>query len=411
MVILIKFKNNIVLTSYTVLIGLIAGLIIWSFITVMNLGIHFFWEYIPEAINFNYYPIVVCLIGGLIIGLWKEKYGDAPEELNEVMKKVKKEHRYPYNNIFPSIISAILPLMIGASIGPEAGLTGIITGLCTWVSDKLRIFNNELEELTSIGITATLGTIFASPIFGFVEPIENEEGSKLPKTSKNILYFVVILSSFGIFIFLNHLTNTQTGLHSIGTTTLTNLNYLYVILLIILGILLSYFYSISSKLIKLLFKNLKENYIIKGVIGGLLLGVIGTLLPLTMFSGEEQIYLLIDNGAQIGLVILILTSIVKIALTNLCIETGLKGGHFFPMIFSGTAMGYAMSILLSMDPIISMSIVTTSFMANILKKPIAVVLLLMIIFPVNLIPLMLFSAVISCLFKTPKVLQSTEYPD
>ena len=402
---MVELKNNLLLTLYTVVIGVIAGSIIWCFIRFMNLGINFFWEYLPSLINFKYYTIVVCLIGGLLIGLWKSKYGDAPDELNEVIRLVKKEHRYPYNNIFTSIVSAILPLILGASVGPEAGLTGIIAGLCTWAGDKLNIFNNELEELAHIGITASLGTIFLSPLFGFVEPIENEEESKLPKTSKNILYFVAILSSFGIFIFLNHLTNTHSGLHSIGAADLANINYFYVILLMAIGIALSYMYFISHRMVKVIFKNLENNFIIKGVIGGLLLGIIGTLLPLTMFSGEEQIYLLLGTGAQLGLMVLILTSLIKIVLTNVCIETGLKGGHFFPMIFSGTAMGYAMSVLLNMDPIVAMSIVTTSFMASILKKPLAVVLLLMIIFPMNLIPLMLVSAVIACLFETPEILQ------
>ncbi|WP_407381127.1 chloride channel protein [Methanobrevibacter sp.] len=396
-------KNNLLLKIYTVIIGIIAGAIIWCFIRGMNFGIHFLWDYLPGLIDFKYYTIIVCLIGGLLIGLWKNKYGDSPEELNEVIKTVKKDHRYSYNNIFSSTVSAILPLILGASVGPEAGLTGIIAGLFTWIGDKLKIFNDELEELAHIGITATLGTIFASPMFGFVEPIENEESS-LPKTSKNILYFVAILSSFGIFILLNHLTHNHAGLHSIGTATPDNLNYLGIILMIILETVLSYVYFISHKLSKTVFKNLKDNFILKGVIGGLILGIIGTLLPLTMFSGEEQIYILMETGAQVGIIILILTSIIKIVLTNICIETGLKGGHFFPLIFSGTAMGYAMSIILNMDPVISMAITTTSFMAGILRKPLAVVLLLIIIFPMNLIPLMLVSAVIPCLVETPKFL-------
>lgn len=399
-----RHEKDILLLLYIIFIGVISGVIIWSFLKLMNLGIYFFWDYVPGLINFKYYTLVLCLSGGLLIGLWKHKFGQRPEELITVINKVKKDHRYSYNNIFSSIVSSLLPLIFGASVGPEAGLIGIIAGLYTWIGDKIKIFNNEVDELAKIGITATLGTIFVSPIFGFVEPIENEDNIELPKTSKNIQYFVAILSSFGIFILLNHLTNNNMGLHSIGTATLTNLNYLYIILLMFIGVILAYLYFVSSKIIKVLFKNLIDNIILKCVIGGLLLGIIGTLLPLSMFSGEEQIYLLLENGAEISLIIIILTSIMKILLTNICIESGLKGGHFFPMIFSGIAMGYAMGIVLHMDPIISMSIVTASFMANILKKPLAVVLLLMIIFPMNLMPLILAAAVISSLFKTPEVL-------
>ena len=76
------------------------------------------------------------------------------------------------------------------------------------------------------------------------------------------------------------------------------------------------------------------------------------------------------------------------------------------MIFSGIAFGYGMSIILNMDPVISMAVVTSSFLANIMKKPLAVVLLLMIVFPSNLIPIMLASSIIACLFKTPKILEN-----
>ena len=127
-----------------------------------------------------------------------------------------------------------------------------------------------------------------------------------------------------------------------GTTTLTNLNITYVILLILLGIFLAYFYFLSNKLVKLAFQNFKENPITKAVIGGLFLGILGTLLPLTMFSGEEQIYVLLENGAQLGFLVLLLTALLKIVLTNICIETGLKGGHFFSYdIFrNGTGLCY-----------------------------------------------------------------------
>lgn len=400
-----KLKNRILFLIYTMIIGAFAGTIIWTFLKAMSIGIEFFWIYLPKKINFKYYTIVVCLIGGIIIGLWKWKFGDSPEELEVVIKKVKKEKRYQYNNIFSSIVSALFPLLIGASVGPEAGLTGIIAGLCTWVGDKLKHLFKEVQDLTAIGVTATLGTIFKSPMFGFIEPLEGEEENNLPKTSKIVLYFTAILSSFGVFMLLNRIVGGEMGMPSVGTASFKNINFLYIVILTIIGIILGYIYFISHKIVKTIITP-KTNIILRCTIGGLILGIIGTILPLTMFSGEEQIITIIETGRNIGIIILIVTSITKIILTNICIESGLKGGHFFPMIFSGIALGYAMGIILNVDPVISMAVVTSSFLANIMKKPLAVVLLLMIVFPANLIPIMLASSIIACLFKTPKILEN-----
>ena len=121
-----------------------------------------------------------------------------------------------------------------------------------------------------------------------------------------------------------------------------------------------------------------------------------------MFSGEEQVEIVLKTGTEIGILILILTSIFKVILTNICIESGLRGGHFFPNIFSGIALGYAFSIILNIDPVISMATVISAFLSNVMKKPLAVVLLLIIVFPINTIPIMLLSSVLSCI-KTPIV--------
>ena len=98
----------------------------------------------------------------------------------------------------------------------------------------------------------------------------------------------------------------------------------------------------------------------------------------------------------------LLLDILVIILTNICIESGLKGGHFFPMIFAGVAVGYAFSMILGIDPIIAAATLSTAFLANIIKKPLATVLLLMIVFPANLIPIMLVAAVAGAFLSVPK---------
>ena len=399
-----KIKNTFLFILYTAILGAIVGAIIWIFLRLMNLGINLIWEKVPSALNFPFYTLLLCAIGGLLIGLWKRKFGNYPDELNEVLGKVKKTGRYPYNNVFSISGSALFPLLLGASVGPEAGLTGIIAGLCTWVGDKLKHFSNELKELTKIGISATLGTIFHSPMFGFMEPLEEDKKTVLPKKSKIVLYFTAILSSFGIFWLLNKIFGVHTGIEGLGPANIELHDYLYAVPLCAVGILLGYFFMLSRKLTQIIFKPIKDKIVLTCAIGGLLLGISGTVLPLTLFSGEHQISQVAESAPSFGIAVLLITAAVKLILTNICITSGLKGGHFFPVIFCGICVGFSISLITGIDAVFCSGIVTTAFIAHTLKKPLAAVLLMMIVFPVHLIPIMLFSAFAANIFKTPKFL-------
>lgn len=45
------------------------------------------------------YPLIVCIVGGLLIGYFDKKTGARPEELTKVMAKVKQDGRYSYEGI------------------------------------------------------------------------------------------------------------------------------------------------------------------------------------------------------------------------------------------------------------------------------------------------------------------------
>ena len=403
-----KAKNNFLFLLYTILLGAVVGAIIWAFLKVMNLGIEFLWDYVPSKISFPLYTLIICTVGGLLIGLWKKKFGDYPEELNTVMGQVKKTGRYPYNNVFSVLGSALFPLLLGASIGPEAGLTGVIAGLCTWVGDKLKRYKKEVDELTAIGMSATLGTIFRSPMFGFIEPIESDRETTLPKTSKIVLYITAILSSFGVFILLNKLTGSSTSMESMDFGGMELTDYLYAIPITAASILAGYLYFAFKRLTSGLHKRFSRFMILRATVGGLLLGVSGTFLPLTMFSGEHQIGEVTETAAKIGAVMLLVIAVVKLLLTNVCIDSGLKGGHFFPVIFCGVCIGCSMSLLFGINMVFCAAAATAALVGHTLKKPLATVLLLMIVFPVRLIPIMLFAAAAAKFIPTPKAFITTE---
>ncbi len=401
-----KVKNNAVFLLYTMLLGGIVGTIVWGFLRLMNLGIFFLWDYLPSQFDFPLYTLCLCTLGGVLIGFWKRKFGDYPEELHVVLGTVKKTGRYSYHNVFSTLGSALFPLLIGASVGPEAGLTGVIAGLCSWIGDKLKRFQHEITELTAIGLSATLGTIFKSPMFGFIEPIESDKDTVLPKTSKIVLYFTAILSSFGVFILLNRLFGVKMGMESLAAEKQDFLSYLYAVPLTLIGIVAGYLFFVFQKLTSVPNNKLKKFVVLRAAAGGLLLGISGTFIPLTMFSGEHQIGEVMESMKDIGAVMLIAVAVVKLLLTNICISSGLKGGHFFPVIFCGVCIGCSMSLLLGVNAVFCAAVVTTALVGHTLKKPIATVLLLMIVFPPRLIPVMLFAAIAARTIPTPKALLS-----
>lgn len=146
-----KIKNKLLFMLYALCLGAIIGAIIWIFMKLANTGIELLWIKLPSIIQVPFYTIIICTIGGIIIGIWKKFTGDYPEEMEKVIKTTKKEGKYKYDKTGVIFVSSLLPLVFGASVGPESGLIGIIVGLCSWLSDKFKHLFKEIKELTHRG--------------------------------------------------------------------------------------------------------------------------------------------------------------------------------------------------------------------------------------------------------------------
>ena len=72
---------------------------------------------------------------------------------------------------------------------------------------------------------------------------------------------------------------------------------------------------------------------------GLLLGLTMHWLPLVPFAGEEQLRPLLEGVNRAGPSVLMISAIVKLLLLGLCLETGWRGGIFFPLFLVACAAG------------------------------------------------------------------------
>lgn len=393
---------------FAVCIGGSIGAFIWAFLRIMGIGQELLFTALPEQIHIPYFVLVACIVGGVVIGVYEKIFHASPDNMEAVMAEIKKEGKYPCDHLMIRTIGALLPLVFGASLGPEAGLTGIIAGLCFWAGSKFRYAGKHIEELSQIGLGAALGVIFGSPLFGYSYVEEDDSPAEYGKTVRMVTYITAIIGGFGVFVLLGSLFGGGTGLPRLSAPDIGNRERFSVILLIpagvVAGVAYTLFHTVSSRFFDAL--RGKCGVIVCTVLGGICIGVFGMIVPFSMFSGESQMEVLAETYLEYTPVLLIGIGIGKIFLTNVCIESGWKGGHFFPVIFGGVSIGYGMGMICSVEPGFGAAVVTAALLGYMMKKPVAVVLLLMLCFPVDTIVWMLVAAAVGA--GVPAVLQKKD---
>ena len=118
-----------------------------------------------------------------------------------------------------------------------------------------------------------------------------------------------------------------------------------------IGGTVGWLFMLSIRRLLRLFQPMQRHVVLRGLIGGLGMGLIGALLPLTLFSGEAETAELVNQAAEIGVLMLIVLGFAKLLATSLVLATGWKGGYIFPIMFTSVALGMAVNLLFPGIPV------------------------------------------------------------
>lgn len=384
-----RMSNGMLFFCFAALTGVLIAVVIWLYLKIANVGITLIWDMVPQYIDFEHYTLVMCLAGGLVVGIFHKVYGPYPESMADSVKRLKNTGTYPYKNLPITVVAAFLSLFFGGAVGPESGLVCLLLGMSCWAMDQFGLARLKMETYTGSNPYISRWFVFREMLKGIKLPADKlvyDKEKVIWKRSEQILAGVTTgLTALIIYELLNKLFGSGLSVPHLSGGSMGLKDRFSAILLIAVGIGAGYLFLIFKKLASLFFEKLRNKnlHILNAVLGGLVLGLIGTRFPMAMFSGGNAIQAMQYEYYQYTPYLLILIGVIKLFLTNVCIESGWRGGHFFPVIFSGVSIGFGFSSILGTNQMFSVVVVTAALLGTMLQQPLGALVLGMIFFPMQ----------------------------
>jgi H+/Cl- antiporter ClcA len=166
----------------------------------------------------------------------------------------------------------------------------------------------------------------------------------------------------------------------------------------LVGGLAGILFTLLFRWLRKLMQPLKGRLVLRGLIGGLGMGAIGVLLPLTLFSGEEQTATLVQQATTIGFWTLIVLAVGKLVATSLLLATGWIGGYIFPIMFAGVALGMAGHLLFPATPIpVTVAAILAGALVAALRAPLFAALFTLVLVQAETAPVVAVAVLVSSL--------------
>jgi chloride channel protein, CIC family len=379
---------------YAAMFGAVSSLFAVGYITLYNQGIQFFEQVSLFVFNINVWPLVLLTSAGLFIGLVIKFLGEHAG-LGVAQSQYAQTGRLDPRRLPSIMLQAFISLWSGAAVGPEGPLVFLTGGVGSFLSDRLKLQKDDVQVLVYSSIAGAFGGFFGSPVIGAVGALEYMYIKELDFYRH--LIPGLLSAAIGYGVYFAFLQTSYLGIYSFPDYASARLVDLWwaVLVGVIAGVV-GIMFKLIFGIVHVVFSKLNKHPIERAVIGGVVIGLIGSFLPLTLYSGQDQLLRIIHNPAAFGIGLLLLMMLVKALLTSTSFATGFEGGPVFPLLFIGGTLGLAISHILTFIP---QGVAVTAGMAGVacavFPLPLTIILLLGLLGgQTDLLPVIAIGAVI-----------------
>ncbi|MCA9944276.1 MAG: chloride channel protein [Anaerolineales bacterium] len=380
--------------GWGLLVGLLSTIGAFIFIAIMDWGLSLVWPDPPswEPFSGSWTIVIIMTAVGLLVGVIHQ-FTDAAEM--EVFEAIDNGRLDP-KPVPASLLASMVSLIGGFSLGPEVPTGMLAAGLGTWLSERRQLDESTSRTNVLSGVASAYSGLFSSP---FAMVLMILESTHMQTTMYyGTLFIVGLAAAIGFSLFFWGGGNTFSALWGLVQPEQYDLQIWHVGVGILFGMIalpVVIFFMLSVKILKRFVAPLNKQPILRGVIGGLLLGLLGKALPLTLFLGTEGLSITTSQAAEIGVGLLFLFAFAKLLALSGALSFGFIGGPIFPLFFVGATLGSAINLLFPQIPMsLAVSCMMAAVPAAMVPMPLALVVIVALVVglsPMNTMPVVLAS--------------------
>ena len=324
-----------VLMGYAVALGVfgaVAGLV---FIGVIKFGGKWYSGSDPGWFGGHWWWVAVAAAAGAVVGLLR-RLTRLPQKVPGLFADLQTEHVDP--GLVPGIVAvSTVSLIGGASLGPEKALGAMGGGAGSWLAQRRALGKQDSQVNTLAGFAGAYGGLFSSTVIVVLLILEAARPGGQRFTKALAAEIVASSVSFGIYFAIAgavFLDDYQVPSYKFEPWQLLAGVPLGLFAALVVTLLLGFMMGAAR-----LFGRLKAPAIAKSTLGGVVFGIVGVALPLTMFSGSDQLTTVLTDAGTLGLGLLAAILIAKMLTFAVSEGSGFVGGPIFPSLFIGGTAG------------------------------------------------------------------------
>jgi H+/Cl- antiporter ClcA len=274
----------------------------------------------------------------------------------------------------------------------------LAAGLGTWISKRRKMDSEGTRTNVISGISAAYAGLFSSPFAMMVILLESTHVQSALYYGTLLIALLAAVIGFGLFYFLGG--DTFSSLLGLLSPPAYDLRLWHLGVGIVLGILaapVGLLFPVLTKILGRLVAPLNGQPVIRGVLGGLLLGLLAVALPITVGIGTQEMVTVSEQAAEMGVVLLVVFALAKVLALSGALSFGFIGGPIFPLLFVGSTLGTAINLLFPQLPLgLTVGCMMVAVPAAVVPIPLAVAVIGIVVIglsPTNTLPVILASLI------------------